>query len=85
MDQLSTGVKLKGSINCHLPHQRESTVTNAVNHCDPRRVYTTRRELIEIMEDICVKEKERTSNTAILKTVEKTQCIKCLCRSTVTE
>lgn len=23
MDQLSTGIKLKGSINCHLPHQRE--------------------------------------------------------------
>lgn len=74
MDQLSTGIKLKGSINCHLPHQREreSTVTNTVNHCDPRQVYTTRRELIDIMEDICVKEKERTSNTAILKTVEKT-------------
>lgn len=23
MDQLSTGIKLKGNINCHLPHQRE--------------------------------------------------------------
>lgn len=65
MDQLSTGVKLKGSINCHLPHQRESTVTNAVNHCDPRRVYTTRRELIEIMEDICVKEKAHVEHCDI--------------------